>query len=254
MLRSCSTPSFPQFDFHTVTESTLRLKALLALGCLLILSGCATTRTPIAELTPDELKTRLQHGSVSVRPITTPVKLVERTKGQAVGNFLLASVVSSAASSGAGARTVGEMQANTQIGQTFGQELNRALPTGVESESEIGVEARLAKRLSERFTSAPDGTPDNPIELVVSASRWELGYESFLASSDYTLSYALGVAMVEPSKEAPKILRRVFCQGQVPEKMPLDAWKADEHAALRKAADEIAEQCFRKTLSALGME
>ena len=182
------------------------------------------------------------------------MKLAERTKGQAVGNFLLASVVSSAASSGAGARTVGEMQANTQIGQTFGQELNRALPTGVESESEIGVEARLAKRLSERFTSAPDGTPDNPIELVVSASRWELGYESFLASSDYTLSYALGVAMVEPSKEAPKILRRVFCQGQVPEKMPLDAWKADEHAALRKAADEIAEQCFRKTLSALGME
>ena len=254
MLRSCSTPSFPQFDFHTVTESTLRLKALLALGGLLILSGCATTRTPIAELTPDELKTRLQHGSVSVRPVTAPVKLAERTKGQAVGNFLLASVVSSAASSGAGARTVGEMQANTQIGQTFGQELNRALPTGVESESEIGVEARLANRLSERFPSAPDGTPGNSIELVVSASRWELGYEPFLASSNYTLSFALGVAMVEPSKEAPKILRRVFCQGQVPEKMPLDAWKADEHAALRKAADEIAEQCFRKTLSALGME
>ena len=229
------------------------MKKFLPLGCLLILSGCATNRTPITELTPDELRTRVQHSVVSVRSVTTSVKLVERTKGQAVGNFLLASVVSSAASSAAGARTAGEMQANTQIGQTFGQELNRALPTGAESDSGIGVEARLAKRLRERFPSAPGGTPGQPIELVVSASRWELGYESFLASSDYTLSYALGVAMVEPLNEAPKTLARVSCQGHVPEKMSLEAWKADDHAAVSKAADRIAEQCFQQTLRALGL-
>ncbi len=229
------------------------MKKFLPLGCLLILSGCATNRTPIAKLTPDELRTRVQHSVVSVRSVTTSVKLVERTKGQAVGNFLLASVVSSAASSAAGARTAGEMQANTQIGQTFGQELNRALPTGAESDSGIGVEARLAKRLRERFPSAPGGTPGQPIELVVSASRWELGYESFLASSDYTLSYALGVAMVEPLSEAPKTLARVSCQGHVPEKMSLEAWKADDHAAVSKAADRIAEQCFQQTLRALGL-
>lgn len=164
------------------------MKRLLPIVFLLVLSGCATTSTSIAELTQDELHARMQRSSVRVRPIAAPVKLVERTKGQAVGNFLVASVASSVASSGGSARTVGEMQANAQIGQTFGQELNRALPTGVESESGGGIEAHLAKRLSERFPPAPDGERDSPIELVVSASRWELGYESFLGSSDYTLS------------------------------------------------------------------
>ena len=217
------------------------------------LAGCATTSYQVSELTPDELKSRLQNGAISVRPVTAPVRLTERTKGQAVGNFIVASVVSSVAVSGTKPRTVNEMHANTQIGQTFGQELNRALPTGAESDSGIGVEARLAKRLRERFPSAPGGTPGQPIELVVSASRWELGYESFLASSDYTLSYALGVAMVEPLNEAPKTLARVSCQGHVPEKMSLEAWKADDHAAVSKAADRIAEQCFQQTLRALGL-
>lgn len=230
------------------------MKTLLPIFCLLVLSGCATTGTPVAELTPDELHERLEHGSVRVRPIAAPVKLVERTKGQAVGNFLLASVASSIASSEGSARTVSEMQANAQIGQTFGQELNRALPTGVESESVGSMEAHLAKLLRERFSSAPDSERGSPIELVVSASRWELGYESFLGSSDYALSYALGVALVEPSKDAPTTLKRVLCQGTAPEKMPLDAWKADDHAALSKAAKTIAEQCYQTTLSALGLE
>lgn len=54
--------------------------------------------------------------------------------------------------------------------------------------------------------------------------------------------------------DAPKTLKRVFCHGNAPEKMPLDAWKADDHAALSKAAETIAEQCFQTTLSALGLE
>ena len=221
---------------------------------LLALAGCATTSPRIAELNPDELRARLQHSTISVRPVTAPVKLIERTKGQAVGNFLLASIVSSVASSGGAARTASEMQANAQIGQTFGQQLNQALPTGVASEGESGVDVRLAKRLGEHFQPAPAGKQGAPIELVVSASRWELGYESFLASSDYTLSYALGVALVEQSTGTPKTLKHVSCQGQVPEKMPLDAWKADDHAVLSKVADSIAEQCFQKTLSGLGLE
>ena len=220
---------------------------------LFALTGCATTTYPISELNQDELRDRLQQSAVSVRPVTAPVKLVERTKGQAVGNFIVASVVSSVAVSGTKPRTVNEMHANTQIGQTFGQQLNQALPTGVETEG-YAVDVRLAKRLSERFQPMQEDRQGSPIELVVSAMRWELGYESFFTNSDYTLSYALVVSVVERSTEKQKNLKRISCQGQVPEKMPLDTWNADDQAALVKAADRIVEECAQKTLSSLGLE
>ncbi len=218
------------------------------------LAGCATTSYQVSELTPDELKSRLQNGAISVRPVTAPVRLTERTKGQAVGNFIVSSVVSSVAASGTGARTASEMQANAQISQSFGQQLNQSLPTGSEVESGGGADARLARRLDDRFRQALQTEKTSPIELAVSTSRWELGYESFFTSSDYTLSYALTVAVIDRDTDKPRTLKRIQCQGDVPGKMPLDAWQADNYAAVNKAADDIADNCFKRTITAFGLE
>ena len=220
---------------------------------LLALVGCATSPQQVSGLNPDELKARLERSSVSVRPVSAPIQLLERTKGQAVANFIVASVVSSAVGSGATPRSASEMQANMQISQDFGQQLNQALPTGVESESGSLVDVRLAKRLSERFKPTPEERQEAPIELVVSATQWELAYESFFTSDDYTLSYALGVSVIERSTEKQKSLKHIYCQGRAPEKMSLDAWKADDQAALIKVADRIADECVQKTLSSLGL-
>lgn len=222
--------------------------------CLLALAGCATTSPQVAELNGEELKDRLQHSAVSVRPVTSPAKLVERTKGQAVGNFLLASVVSSVASSGAGARSASEFQANTQIGQTFGQQLNEALPTGSETEGGHSADALLAKRLNERFPAVPDRPSTSPVELAVSTIRWELGYESFLGSGDYSLGYEFEVQAVGRETDKLQTLKRVRCQGDAPEKMPLEAWQADSYAAVGKAANEIADRCFQLTMREFGLE
>ena len=221
--------------------------------CLLALAGCATTTTQTTELSPEELRVRLQPGVVSVRPVAVPVKLIERTKGQAVGNFLLASVVSSVASSGTGARTVSEMQASTEIGRAFGQELNQALPTGSEAKGGGGADGRLAQRLNQRFLTDP--TPDDSalIEIAVSASQWELAYDSFFSSSDYTLHYALTVAVIEHGADKPKTIKRVLCQGNAPKKMALDAWQAEDYAAVRKVADEVADACFGESMRAFGL-
>lgn len=222
--------------------------------CLLALVGCATTSTQIPELNGEELKDRLHHSTVSIRPVTAPAKLVERTKGQAVGNFLFASVVSSVATSGAGAQSASELQANTQIGQTFSQQLNEALPTGSEAEGGYAVDTLLAKRLSERFSVVRDLPTALPVELTVSTIRWELSYESFLGSSDYSLGYALEVRAVGQDTDKPRTLKSVRCQGTAPEKMSLDEWQSDRYAAVGKAANEIADKCFQQTMKVFGLE
>lgn len=222
--------------------------------CLLAFSGCATTSTQVSELNGEELKGRLLHSTVSIRPVTSPAKLVERTKGQSVGNFLFASVVSSVAMSGTNARSASELQANTEIGQTFGQQLNAALPTGSEAEGGHSADTLLASRLSERFSAAsnPPATPS--VELTVSTIRWELSYESFLGSSDYSLGYEFEVRAVGRDTDKQKTLKSVRCQGVAPEKMPLDAWQSDRYAAVGKAANEIANECFQLTMRGFGLE
>ncbi|MBS1227817.1 MAG: hypothetical protein H6R17_1094 [Proteobacteria bacterium] len=222
--------------------------------CLLALAGCATTSPQVSELIGQELKDRLQHSAVSIRPVTSPAKLVERTKGQSVGNFLFASIVSSVAMSGTGARSTSEFQANTEIGQTFGQQLNTALPTGSEAEGGGSADTLLASRLSERFSVAPDLPTTPPVELTVSTIHWELGYESFLGSSDYSLGYEFEVRAVGRDADKPKTLKSVRCQGVAPEKMPLEAWQSDRYAAVGRAANEIADQCFQRTMRAFGLE
>ena len=229
------------------------MKNLLILYAV-ALSGCATTSSRVSELNVEEIKDRICHSVVSVRPLSGPAKLVERTKGQVIGNFLFASAISSAAMSGASVRSTSELQANAQIGQTFSSNLNEALPTGSEAEGGHGVDALLAKRLNERFSVVPDLPTAPPVELFVSALRWELAYESFLGSSDYSLAYELAVRAVGLDADKPKTLKSVGCQGSVPEKMPLDAWRSNDYAAVGKAAREIADRCFQQTMTAFGLQ
>ena len=221
---------------------------------ILALTGCATTSTRISELNGAELNDRLRHSAVSIRPVTAPAKLVERTKGRVVGNFLFSSIVSSAAMSGGSVRSTSEFEANSQIGQAFGRQLNEALPTGSEAEGGYGVDTLLAKRLSERFAVVPDQPTAPPVELAVSTLRWELAYESFLGSSDYSLGYELEVRAVGQDTDKPKTLKSVQCQGAAPEKMPLDAWQSDHYAAVGKAANETADKCFQQTMRVFGLE
>lgn len=218
------------------------------------LSGCATTSSRVSELNAEEIKDRMCHSVVSVRLLSGPAKLVERTKGQVIGNFLFASAVSSAAMSGGSVRSKSEFEANTQIGQTFGRQLNEALPTGAEAEGGHGVDTLLANRLNERFSVVPNQPTAPPVELTVSTLRWELSYESFLGGSDYSLGYELVVRAVGQDTDKPKTLKSVGCQGGVPEKMPLDAWRSNDYAAVGKAAREIADKCFQQTMTAFGLE
>ena len=62
------------------------------------------------------------------------------------------------------------------------------------------------------------------------------------------------VAVIDRDTDKPRTLKRIQCQGDVPGKMPLDAWQADNYAAVNKAADDIADNCFKRTITAFGLE
>ena len=169
-------------------------------GCLL-LSACATNTTISA--TPDEIRNKIQRTHVAVLPIAQPAQLTEKTKAQAVGNFILSSVVSSVAGSAGGASNAQQFQANVNIANTFGNELSKALPTSYSVASGKGADLALAKKLSDYFVkSNPSLSPAvQELSIAVSAPLWELGYISFLGSDDYALNYQIQVSILEKSNE-----------------------------------------------------
>lgn len=240
--------------FCRLALRNMKMVKELVLVSVLVLSGCATTNPRIAELSNEALQERLQSSVVVVRPVAQPAKLVERTKSQAVGNFLLSSLVSSAMMTDTGARTPAEFHNNMKIGQEFGQNLNAALPTGRETDAGQGVDRYLVDRLTARFPT-PDPIPAaGLIELIVSQLQWELAYESFLGSSAYSLSSSVEVRAVEAGGSSPVTLRSHRCSEKAQETHSLDEWHADDNAAIRHVADALAEKCFRTTLMALGIE
>jgi len=226
----------------------------LVLVSVLMLAACVTTSPRVAELSNEDLKARLQNTAVVVRPVTQPAKLVERTKSQAVGNFLISSILSSAMMTNTGARSPAEFQNNAKIGQQFGQDLNSALPTGRETDSGEGVDRYLVDLLADRFPVRQPLPDAGSIELVTSMLQWELGYESFVGNTAYALSYGVEVRAIETGASQPITLRSHRCSEKVQQTMTLDEWHADNDAAIKRVAETLAKKCYRTTLMALGVE
>lgn len=167
----------------------------LALPVLLALTISACSTTPVTS--QHALREAVLSSRVIVTPIAKPAQLSERTKAQAIGNFVVASVAGSVAGSAGNAANPQQFQNNMDIGRTFGNELSKALPTSYTVGAGQGADLALAKKLSDYFSSktSPSATADRELSIAVNAQLWELGYVSFLTSQDYALNYQLQVSV-----------------------------------------------------------
>lgn len=224
---------------------------VLALATL-SLSACSTN-----PVTPQHvIKDALTNHVVNVEPITKPAQLSERTKAQAVGNFVVSSVVGSVAASSGNPGSVSAMNANMKIGQQFGHELSRTLPDSYTIGSGAGADLALAKKLSDYFSEQPGATTQSSRDLKISVSTtlWELGYVSFLTSQDYALNYAMQVTLLEQQESKWHILKSVGCGKASAEKMPLEKWQAENYKAVDASAQLIVNNCFNKFLAETGLK
>lgn len=197
---------------------------------LLAMTACSTTPT-----TPKSaLREAILNSNVVVAPIAKPAQLSEKTKAQAIGNFVVASVVSSAVGSGAGAVNAQEMQANMQIMQSFNQNLQQTLPNTYVVSAGKGADLALAKKLSDYLGSkVQTTTPSNrTLSIAVNTPLWELGYISFLTSQDYALNYNLQMILLEQKEGKQQAIKTVSCGSSAKEKMPLEKWKAENYKAV----------------------
>jgi hypothetical protein len=227
----------------------LVISASLAVG----ISACSTT-----SVTPKStLSDAILNSYVAVAPITKPAELSERTKAQAMGNFVVASVISSAVGSGAGACAVNaqQMQANMQIMQSFSQNLQQALPDSYVVSAGKGADLALAKKLSDYLTiKAQPSTPNNrELSIAVNTPLWELGYVSFLTSQDYALNYHLQVNVLEKKKGKLHAIKTFSCANSANNKMPLEKWKAENYKAVDINAEVIVNECFNRFLAETGL-
>lgn len=222
----------------------LILIALFAVG----LTACATK----PGVSNAQLKEKLTKSNIRVTPVDKPVQLTERTKSQAVGNFVLSSVVGSVAGSSGNAGNMQQLQSNMQISQAFGENLNRALPQNYAVDSGKGVDLALAKKLADYF-SVSEATPlkTQDLYISVSASSWELGYVSFLSSQDYKLNYGLNLQIQEKVDNQFQPVTTISCMGAAKEQMPLEAWQADNYKKVNDAAERIVNDCFTQFMTSM---
>jgi hypothetical protein len=158
------------------------------LSSLIAFAVTACSTTPA--ISEDALRETLLNSNVVVAPITKPAQLAERTKAQAIGNFVVSSVVGSVAGSAGDARNLQQLQNNMQIGQAFSRELSRALPDSYTVSDGKGADLALAKKLFDYFDNRPSATAKASRELTITVNTplWELGYVSFLTSQDYAVN------------------------------------------------------------------
>ncbi len=205
-----------------------------------------------------------------------------RTKGAAVGSFLLSFVASSALASGGGtaapARNAQQMQQNMQTNMKNMQasmriatEFNKTLQTAmtkIASDQAEKPKAEIAKEgpvvlvsqqllasllqqpgLRTALASANQSPAASDLQLRVSQPEWKLDFS--MASSDYTLSYLTEVSLYQ--KESDTVFFREICKGEVQRKLPLEDWQRDEFAEVALAATEVGNRCVQPFIAALGL-
>lgn len=218
------------------------------------LTACSTIPEQ-RQATTDEVRSALLAHPVAVRPVEQPVALAERTKGRAVANTVIASMAATAAANMGSASTMQGMQANHSIASELGTQMAHTLPESELIQAGTGIDRALAHRLA-RYFQRDEAPADNAgLVIEVDAARWELGYESFLTSSDYRLDYDIDVHLIEPAKADKQAspLKTIECAGTFDRKMPLDQWRADAHHAVDAAAQDIVDRCYDLALAGMGM-
>jgi hypothetical protein len=237
------------------------MKSLLLLSiATLTFTGCATTSNNNNKYF--SLKEQMDNGLLTVSPIDNPAKLAERTKAQAFGKFVVNSVVSSVAAS-ADARSYpnamnaqtmsNNMQKSMQFGQEVGSQLTGVLPDGYKVEAGNGTDLAIAKKLAEHVSVSQTKAATPQYLLQVGAPVWELAYVSFLTSQDYALNYNFTAVVYDTGEAKHKVVSQANCKGTAKERMPLEAWHADNNKVLNQSAEAIVSECYNKLVAGLGI-
>ncbi|WP_322521258.1 hypothetical protein SR882_10930 [Guyparkeria halophila] len=219
----------------------------------LSLTGCATM--PDQQATTAEVRSVLLSQPVTVQPLEQPVALAERTKGRAVANTVIASMAATAAANVGGANTLQGMQANQTIASELGTQMARTLPEAELIKAGTGIDRALAHRLARYFEPDESSPTGDGIVIEVAAAKWELGYESFLTSSDYRLDYDIDVRVTKSATpdQPTRRLKTIDCSGTFDRKMPIDQWRADDYLEVDTAAHDIVDHCYELALAEMGM-
>lgn len=221
------------------------------LSALLVFAVAACSTTPVTS--QDALRDAVMNSNVVVAPISKPAQLSERTKAQAIGNFVVSSVVGSVAGSAGDASNFQQFKNNMEIGRAFSRELSRALPDSYVVSAGTGADLALAKKLSDYFGNRPSAPAGRELTIAVNTPLWELGYVSFLTSQDYALNYSLQVILLEQKEDKKQVINTVNCGSSATDKMPLDNWKAENYKAVNASAEIIVNQCFNRFLAEFGL-
>lgn len=221
----------------------------------LLLNACTTSQ----KLTVADLNDKIRNSIVIVMPINKPATLAERTKGQALAKFVVATAVSSIAASGNINTKPGDIaafreaaNAQMEMGNMLNQQLQHSLPDHYKVASGSGADLALALKISTHYQSKLDPKANNQLYVNISAPVWELGYVSFLSSQNYALNYNFSISMHEITDGKDTVIQATNCSGKSEKEIALESWQANNYSEVDKESEKIINKCYEQFLSYMG--
>jgi len=227
----------------------------------------------IVPLSSAALKEKLHEQRIALEIKAAPLEV--KSKGAAVGGFILGFIASSALGSNAGRPRPGStmqqwaesLQAASKIAMESGgaiasattSVLNAQNAKSAGTQAKEGPIALLVPQLQAAFMQAygsrwrsateekASQADDAKMRLDVEQSTWMVDFS--MTSSDYHLRYSLGMKLTDLAAKA--INRSVVCEGIFDKKMSDEDWKKDDFQAVADASKAVSERCLEKFLSEL---
>jgi len=210
---------------------------------------------------------RLRNATLALDASGKPLEI--RTKGAAIGGFLVGMLLSSAMASGANVRAGNpaqiqqQMQANMNIAQQANLNIQSTVrQIAAETDGQAAAESArrgplplLMHTLNEAMRAqgtqavAKHADPKPALVLRLTQEEWKLDFEAL--SSDYVLKTTLTLELLDTA--ADKRHLRTACAIEFARKMPLEDWEKNDHLAIALAAREIALDCHQRFALALAL-
>ncbi|RDS80537.1 hypothetical protein DWU98_14085 [Dyella monticola] len=225
----------------------MQSKFLTMMTLVTLLAGCTTQ--PVGVSVDQAAKFREQ--GIVVGDVKGASSVALKTKGQAVTGMVLASVASSIVASNPSSISPQGMQEAQQAGDSAGRVVQSAV-------SDIGHNVQQAQTPAYAMaTSITHSLNDAGIHAAAAAYHidikqdvWMLSYDSLFGSDNYRLHWQLSTSVLDGTN---KVVSTSVCQGDGDTKQALDAWKADDYAAVKNAVNEVGERCAKQFLGDMGL-
>jgi hypothetical protein len=235
-----------RFLLYGVEQRSMKSN-LLIVALLAVLTGCATQPSGVS----DDQVAKFREQGLTVGHVNGGSAVALKTKGKAVGAFMLSTLAASAVASNPASITPQGMQDAQELGRATGDLVQRGVTAiGNNVHQTETPAAAMAAALTHSLSESGMRTDGAAYHIDIKQTQWLLSYDSMFGSDNYRLHWQLDASV---RNSADKVVTASVCRGDDDTKQALDTWKANDYAQVKEVARRVGETCAKQLLNDVGL-